>query len=417
VAQSAADVAGALAPRTAELSADIYDLIVREIPQLRADSRVLTLLEASVGENVATMLHVLQHGIDIDHVRAPAAAEEYARRLAQRDVPIAPLLRAYRIGSARFQDWCLQELGRRTDNASIVSATGLRIAEITALYIDQVSEEVVSAYEAEKENWLRNLSAARAARVRALLKGERVDVDSSEAILGYRLRQHHVGVVCWVGEAEAGGGALERLEHATAEVARRAECEGRPIFLPQDECSAWAWLPLGAGDTFAIRAARTGAGGAEPGIRFAFGAAGAGVSGFRRTHRQALGAHAVALAAGPSGQLMTSFGEVAPLALMSSSVELLRAWVVETLGSLADDDDHHAMLRDTLRVFLQENGSYKATAERLTLHKNSVQYRVRKAREGLGRPIDENRLHVELALLASHWLGATVLRHVGAPRP
>jgi len=170
VAQSAADVAGALAPRTAELSADIYDLIVREIPQLRADSRVLTLLEASVGENVATMLHVLQHGIDIDHVRAPAAAEEYARRLAQRDVPIAPLLRAYRIGSARFQDWCLQELGRRTDNASIVSATGLRIAEITALYIDQVSEEVVSAYEAEKENWLRNLSAARAARVRALLK-------------------------------------------------------------------------------------------------------------------------------------------------------------------------------------------------------------------------------------------------------
>jgi len=114
---------------------------------------------------------------------------------------------------------------------------------------------------------------------------------------------------------------------------------------------------------------------------------------------------------------MTSFGEVAPLALMSSSVELLRAWVVETLGSLADDDDHHAMLRDTLRVFLQENGSYKATAERLTLHKNSVQYRVRKAREGLGRPIDENRLHVELALLASHWLGATVLRHVGAPRP
>jgi hypothetical protein len=54
----------------------------------------------------------------------------------------------------------------------------------------------VAAYEAEKENWLRNLSAARAARVRALLEGDQVDVDASEAILGYRLRQHHVGVVC-----------------------------------------------------------------------------------------------------------------------------------------------------------------------------------------------------------------------------
>jgi hypothetical protein len=397
VAHSAADVSGALAPRAAELSADIYDLIVREIPQLRADRRVLTLLEASVGGNVATLLHVLQHGIDMDHVRAPAAAEEYARRLAQRGVPIAALLRAYRIGSARFQDRCLQELGRRTDNAALVSATGLRIAETTALYIDQVSEEVVAAYETEKENWLRNLSAARAARVRALLQGERVDLDASEAILGYRLRQHHVGVVCWVGEAEAGGGALARLERATAELARRVACEGRPIFLPQDECSAWAWLPLGARDTFAVRAARAGAGRAEPGIRFAFGAAGAGVSGFRRTHRQALGAHAVALAAGPSGPLMASFTDVAPLALMSSSIELMRAWVVETLGSLADDDDHNARLRDTLCVFLQENGSFKATAERLTLHKNTVQYRVRKAEEGLGHPIDDNRLQVELA--------------------
>ncbi|HEX6677925.1 MAG TPA: helix-turn-helix domain-containing protein [Actinomycetes bacterium] len=389
---------------------------MQEIPQLRADGRVLALLEASVGENVATVLHVLQHGIDVDRVHAPAAAEEYARRLAQRGVPIAALLRAYRIGAAKFQDWCLQEVGRRTDDASVVSAAGLRIAEITASYIDGVAEELVSAYEAEKENWLRNLSAARTARVRALLRGERVDVDSCEVILGYRLRQHHVGVVCWAGKADAGGGTLARLEYETAEVARRAECEGRPIFLPQDESSAWAWLPLGARDDFAAPL-RRGAAATELEIRFAFGAPGAGVPGFRRTHRQALGAHAVALAAGPAGQPVTSFTDVAPLALMSSSIELLRAWVVETLGSLADDEDHNARLRDTLRTFLQENGSYKATAERLTLHKNTVQYRVRKAEEGLGRPVDGRRLQVELALLASQWLGAAVLRRPEEPRP
>jgi len=350
-------------------------------------------------------------------VHAPAAAEEYARRLAQRGIPMAALLRAYRIGTIRFQHWCLQELGRQTDNAVIVSAAGLHIAETTATYVDRVSEELVAAYEAEKENWLRNRSAARAARVRALLQGDRVDVDTSEAILGYRLRQYHLGVVCWLGDAEAGGRALARLEHATTELARQAECQGRPIFLPQDESSAWAWLPLGARATFAVPAVRRGAACAEPGVRFAFGAAGAGVAGFRRTHRQALGAQAVALAAGPAGQPMTSFAEVAPLALMSSSVELQRAWVIQTLGSLADDDDHNARLRDTLRVFLQENGSFKATAERLTLHKNTVQYRVRKAEEALGHPIDEHRLHVELALLASQWLAATVLRQPERPRP
>jgi hypothetical protein len=52
VAERAADVAGALAPHSAELAADIYALIVREIPQLRTDNRVLALLEASVAANV-----------------------------------------------------------------------------------------------------------------------------------------------------------------------------------------------------------------------------------------------------------------------------------------------------------------------------------------------------------------------------
>ena len=112
-AESASEVSAALDPRAAEMSADIYGLIVREIPQLRSDKRVLALLESSVAENVATVLHILQHGIDLEKVHAPAAAEEYARRLAQRGVPIAALLRAYRIGSARFEDWCLQELGRQ----------------------------------------------------------------------------------------------------------------------------------------------------------------------------------------------------------------------------------------------------------------------------------------------------------------
>jgi len=408
--ERAAEVSATLTPRADEISADIYRLIVQEIPDLRDDKRVLALLEASVAENVATMLHILQHGIDLEKVHAPAAAEEYARRLAQRGVPVAALLRAYRIGSARFGDRCLQELGRRSDDAAVISAAGLRIAGIVASYIDQVSEEVVSAYEFEKENWLRNQSAARGARVRALLKGEQVDVNASEVILGYRLRQHHLGVVTWITGASAGGAALGLLERATAEVAAEANCDGRPMFVPQDEFSAWAWMPLGAQRGIAPPGISVTSGTGDDRIRFAFGEPAQGVTGFRRTHRQALSAQAIALAAGSTGQVVTRFGEVAPLALMSGSIELLRAWVVETLGALADDNEHNARLRETLRVFLQENGSYKTTAERLTLHKNTVQYRVRKAEESLRVPVMQDRLHIELALLASQWLGAAVLR-------
>jgi len=105
-----------------------------------------------------------------------------------------------------------------------------------------------------------------------------------------------------------------------------------------------------------------------------------------------------------------AFGEVAPVAMMLGSPDLLRAWVLSTLGGLATDDEHHARLRDTLLVFLQSGGSYKATAEQMMLHKNTVQYRIRKAEESLGRPAAENRHDVELALQASHWLGSSVLR-------
>ena len=116
------------------------------------------------------------------------------------------------------------------------------------------------------------------------------------------------------------------------------------------------------------------------------------------------------MAAGPSGPTVTSFRDVAPLALMANSIELTRAWVAETLGALADDDEQSARLRETLRVFLSEKGSFKATAEKLTLHKNTVQYRVRKAEDVLGVRVDENRLQIELALLACRWLGVAVLR-------
>ncbi len=71
----------------------------------------------------------------------------------------------------------------------------------------------------------------------------------------------------------------------------------------------------------------------------------------------------------------------------------------------------------TLRVFLQENGSYKSAAERLVLHKNTVQYRVRKAEESMRRPVVQDRLRIELALLATQWLGTAVLRSVARPRP
>ncbi len=191
-----------------------------------------------------------------------------------------------------------------------------------------------------------------------------------------------------------------------------ASCAGDPLFLPRDESSAWACPPLGIRDRFDSAAASTA--GLDSDIHFAFGDVAKDLAGFCLTHQQATAAQAVPLAAGSPRPRVVAFGEVAPVAMMLGSAELLRAWVLSTLAGLAADDEHHARLRDTLLVFLQAGGNYKTTAEQLMLHKNTVQYRIRKAQERLGRPVSDNRHDVELALQASHWLGSTVLQRAAA---
>jgi DNA-binding PucR family transcriptional regulator len=294
----------------------------------------------------------------------------------------------------------------------MITATTLSMSRIVAGYIDQTSEQMVAAYTQERENWLRNRSAARAARIRDLLTDQRVDVRAAEATLGYRLRQYHVGLVCWVGDTAGGADQITRLERAIGQVAMQAACSGDPVFLPRDESSAWAWLPLGIRDRFDSATACTA--GVSAGIHFAFGDAVRGPAGFRLTHQQAIAAQAVALAGGSPAPLAVTFSEVAPVAMMLGSADLLRAWVLSTLAGLATDDEHHARLRDTLLAFLQTGGSYKTTAERLVLHKNTIQYRIRRAQESLGRPVGENRHDVELALQASRWLGSSVLQPAAA---
>jgi PucR C-terminal helix-turn-helix domain/GGDEF-like domain len=406
VAELVADVAAAVSRRAAAVSDEVYKVVLQEIPELHDDKTVLALLASSVHSNVGTCLQIMQHQIDLSAVQAPPASLEYARRRAQRGTPLTALLRAYRLGHTCFSDWLVKELARQADEPQMITAATLGMSKIVAGYVDQTSEEIVAAYTCERENWLRNRSAARAARIRELLSGQRVNVTATEATLGYRLRQYHVGLVCWTDEAAAVDN-ITRLEHAIGRVAGKVAGGGEPVFLPRDESTAWAWLPLGIRDKFDAAGATAGA---DPDIHFAFGDAAKGTAGFRLTHEQAIAAQAVALAAGSPPARVVAFSEVAPVAMMLGSSDLLRAWVLSTLADLAIDDEYHARLRDTLLIFLQTGGSYKTTAERLVLHKNTVQYRIRRAEESLGRPVGESQHDVELALRACHWLGSSVLQ-------
>jgi len=192
VEQRVSEVGAAVGARLHEVTSDIVALLVRDIDPLRDDERVISLLSASVEENVANLVHIFQHGIDPATIEAPAAAIEYSRRLAQRAVPMVALVRAYRIGQARFLRWRFAELMADEDPRTAAEASQL-MTSLSFTYIDRISEQVIDFYQAEHDRWLHNRATVQMARVRSVLAEEAVDVDATETMLGYRLRRRHVG--------------------------------------------------------------------------------------------------------------------------------------------------------------------------------------------------------------------------------
>src|SRR5262249_30823355 len=160
--------------------------------------------------------------------------------------------------------------------------------------------------------------------------GDRIDVDRVQQALGYRLRQDHVGLVLWVHGHQTDFDPLRVLGELAESSARAAGSVDSPLFVLRDDTTAWAGLGLGRGGARAHADLEVAIAKAPPGVSMAVGAPAAGVQGFRRTHRQALDAQAMALTAGPAGARLTLFTEVAPIALMCADVDSLQAWVAET---------------------------------------------------------------------------------------
>jgi DNA-binding PucR family transcriptional regulator len=184
---------------------------------------------------------------------------------------------------------------------------------------------------------------------------------------------------------------------------------GAHLLVPADAGSAEVWIGTRTDGDHETALAKVLSIQAEPRPRVAIGRPAVGLAGFRSTHRQARAARAVALAAGRRSGPVTSFAEVGTIALLCSDLAATRIWVLDTLGGLATDDDATERLRETVRVFLNLGSSHTATAERLNLHKNSVQYRIAKAESLRGRPLRTDRADVELALRACRLLGPVVL--------
>lgn len=406
VADSAAAVVTRLVAKLDEVTARTQAVLMEEVADLRGDAQLVQLMRDNVAANIDTVFSAIRHGIPVEHVEAPTAALEYARRLAQRDVAANALVRAYRIGHQEVLKILLEEIRAAELDPQRRLDVFDEILAVTFRYIDWISQQVLTVYQDEHDRWQQSRNHLRAAEIRGVLAGDDdIDVDAVAAALRYPLRAHHLALVLWC-EESAEQDELTVLERHVHEYAAAIGARDRALFVSADRLTGWAWIPLESDR--GIPPPDT----ANPSVNLAAGQPLPGVDGFRRSHRQAQLVRAVLTAAGTGAARAVSAAEPGLIlaGLAGGNLAEARVWVHEVLGPLASADARDERLRETLRVFLRAGQSFTAAAGELHLHFNSVKYRVARAIERRGRPIAADVLDVEVALLLCHWYGDAILR-------
>jgi DNA-binding PucR family transcriptional regulator len=411
VAKAAGMVVGRLNDKLAEITRSVQEMLAGDIPEVAADGELLTLVYDAARGNLDAFFPAIRHDISVEHIEPPTAALEHARRLAQRGIDADALVRGYRLGHQAVLNLVLDEIRAAHFDAELTLDVFQQIASTSFRYIDRISQLVLIAYQTERDRWLANQNRVRALRVREIIDAGEIDIDETANAIGYPLRCIHLSAVVWCAESESGS-ELVALERFINELGQSLGAQKRPLFVAADRVTGWAWIPLSvdtapnvAARTRAFVEARAGA----PWI--AIGNPLAGIEGFRRSHQQALAARGVVIAGGPRQPRVTAASDpgLAVAAQFSGDLKAARAWVGEVLGPLASATDVDERLRETLRVFLHTGSSFKAAADELHLHSNSVKYRVQRAVERRGKPIADDRLDVEVALLLCHRFDTAVL--------
>ncbi|MEU7634440.1 helix-turn-helix domain-containing protein [Nocardia sp. NPDC049220] len=378
------------------------------------DARMRGLLEAGATENVLAVLNFMRNDTPAEDARAPFSVLEYASELARRDIPVSTLLRPYRLGHARFTDSlmrCAVELAGKESVCAII-----QLVNRTTCYADLVCEQVETVYDRERDRWVSSRGGRRRRWLTQVLAGSATDVDQAEAILDYSLTGIHVAATAWTDSSVSSHDAVVVLDDLRAVLSTALNSFEQTLTVPLGAGEVRLWMSVP--DSVEVDVAeidRAVSAKALP-VRVAIAEPAAGLAGFRRGTWQADRVRAVAVIAGDKAPRVVSYPQVASIVLMVGDMARLRAFVAEYLGELVVDDPRNLWLRETLRVFLANNRSYMAAAQEMTVHRNTIQYRVQKALELAGHTFGnrDRTLDLQLALHAAHWLGAAVLRSPSA---
>src|SRR3954452_15055671 len=207
------ELAGELLPETPELARGMAEHLYAAIPELNdiEDDDLRAELLASTDANIDQVLRLLASGATTDDVVIPHQALEFLRGNVRRGIPLAALLRSYRLGHAWLWERWAQDMQERCEDSGELAAGQDRSSAFMFAYVDKVSDALVEEFGTERERMMRSAAQLRAETVRAIIGGDPVDEEVASRRLGYDLRRHHVAlrVASWGSEVRGLERAVE----------------------------------------------------------------------------------------------------------------------------------------------------------------------------------------------------------------
>jgi DNA-binding PucR family transcriptional regulator len=395
-------VAERLLARLDELAHGMADHLHREIPELGGtDPELYADTLASCHSNIEQSYRLMQAGASAQEMVVTPAAREYARGMVARGHKVPVLLRTYRLGHAWIWEIWNNELRETAGDPQELTQAVEYSSRWIFEYIDSASAALVEDFAREQARRMRTAEQLRADTVAEILSGEPFDEEVASQRLGYDLRRRHVAAHVHSRSDRPSG--VERAARELAQVAGAAP----PLVIPAGSGSLDIWFsPRGEIDSEALGRLRTYE--PPPGVSTAVGGCMAGPEGFCVSFAEARqAARVAALGPAPPATVGTTtvYADVELASLLAADLARARRFMGRVLGELAAADEQTGRLRQTVLAYLRCGRSTSRVAESLFVHQNTVNYRVRKAQELLGRPVTDDTAELMCALILAASVG------------
>ncbi|WP_410598285.1 PucR family transcriptional regulator [Amycolatopsis sp. lyj-90] len=281
-----------------------------------------------------------------------------------------------------------------------------------------LADEINVAFVAEQRRQSGGTSAERIKLVRGILEGARVNAERAGRHLGYELTLHHLCLMLWY-DPDAVPWCdddtlnwTRELETTATNLLHAAGCSST-LLVPGGSGRLWAWggrvngLPTELGELSPERLP-TGH------VHVAAGIPAPGISGFCRSYEQAASLERLSRTVLAGSGNIHDYRTLELFVLMSMDVRQVAEFVRRQLGGLVGTARSVVALRETLKCYLDHERSVTATAARMRIAKNTVSYRVKKAEQSRGCPIEQDSLHLHLALHLTERMAPGLLAESGA---